>query len=249
MGKIAHQTNAFFYPEIIDLTLTLSCRTMKQRFTKVSSQYGGFGGTQARISAQRKLSSARRAALTRASRIPASLMAQPRTGPTELKSTDQATTAIAFLTAGTVALVVAPPLEGASFYQRVGRRIRMKSIELRGEIQPSNGNAAAVTRQFARLLVIYDRQANGALPAVADILTGYNAAGATSSTVYDGLNMNNRDRFLVLRDRKLYLPPLGINGATPAASQGVALVGNRDNEDLLIREFIKLKGTVWFPIT
>lgn len=178
----------------------------------------------------------------RARGIPANLYPGSRTGATELKSTDQALTVSPIMTAGTISLVVAPPLEGASFYQRIGRRIRMKSLEIRGEITPNNTNAAAVPQQFARIMVLYDRQTNGALPALADILTGFNAAGATTSTVWDGLNMNNRDRFTVLRDRKLILNGLGINGATPANITGLSPDPNVDNTSYVFREFIKLKG-------
>lgn len=155
-----------------------------------------------------------------------------------------------FLTAGTVynalaATSAAPtlgnPVEGSSFYNRIGRRIRMKSLQITGTIRPSNGNAAAVPDQFGRLLVIYDRQPNGALPSLADIITNYDEAGTTGSTAHAGINLNNRSRFVVLRDRRFYLPPLGINGATPAAQQGVTMVPT-DDTSFLFREFIKLGG-------
>jgi len=181
--------------------------------------------------------------MSNATRVPAGLYASARTGATELKSVDwlPTTAQLPFKTAGTVTFIVGPQ-EGSGFYNRIGRRIRMKSLELRGMITPSAGNAAAVVQQFARLLIIYDRQTNGAAPTLADVLTDYDNAGATTSSDKSGLNMNNRDRFIVLRDRKLILPALGINGATPAAVSALQVEANNQNPGLVIHEFIKLKG-------
>lgn len=134
------------------------------------------------------------------------------------------------------------PVEGSSFYNRIGRKICMKSVHIVGAILPSNANAGAEPAQFARFLVLYDRQPNGALPSVADVLNNYDESGTTSSSVFSGLNMNNRDRFVVLRDRKFYLPALGVNGATPANVQGVQIDPNVSDHSFIFRDFIPLKN-------
>lgn len=173
---------------------------------------------------------------------PANLYAPRGTGATELKCVDtQGSVTSPFNTIGLVTLVLNPPVEGASFYNRIGRRIRMKSLHINGWIQPSGGNAAAVPPQYARILVLYDRQANGALPAGSDILQAYNAAGGTSNTFIDGLNMNNRDRFTILRDRKVVLPALGVMGATATSQTNLDPDPNL-KKSLNYQEFIKLKG-------
>lgn len=99
-------------------------------------------------------------------------------------------------------------LEGAAFYNRIGRKVNMKSLHLVGDItkqrieEPSPGST---TESYARLMILYDRQPNGSFPTPQDILTDYDATGTTSSTAYSGLNMNNRDRFIVLRDTRISL--------------------------------------------
>lgn len=177
-------------------------------------------------------------------------------GATEVKSVDNLNgqpNAIPFNTAG---IVVSPlgsaatptggyPVEGAGFYNRIGRRIRMMSLQISGQIAPSTGNAAAVNEQFARVLVVYDRQPNGAFPSVADVLTNYDEAGGTSAAqpAFQHINMNNRDRFQILRDRKIILPPLGINGATPAAQTNIVVDANSSTGNkFLFEEFIRLNG-------
>lgn len=180
--------------------------------------------------------------------VPAVLRARRGSGGTELKSVDVATATFPLGTTANFG-VTNVPVEGASFYNRIGRRIRMKSLHINGFITISGGNAAALTSpSYARIMVIYDRQANGANPAIADILTSVTAAGATASTVLDGINMNNRDRFSVLMDEKVLLPPIGINGATPANTSSLvsmdpnANAGDARQGQMNVNRFIKLKG-------
>lgn len=115
------------------------------------------------------------------------------------------------------------PQEGTSFYNRLGRRIRMETLRIYGNVLPSNVNAGAVAAQTARILIGYDRQSNGALPGIADVLTSYDTNGGTSavSYAYQSRNQNNEDRFWIFHDQTMYLPPLGVGGATPAAQQGI----------------------------
>lgn len=187
-----------------------------------------------------------RAVAYRRPAVPAAMYSAPRA--TELKAVDTVATTYSFNTAGAVA--AAPlnvPVSGAAFYQRIGNKIAMKSLQLRGLIIPSNGNAAAVTEQICRVIIYYDRQANGAAPAVSDILLSTTSAGATSSQSYDFVNMNNRDRFLILMDEQVLTPAVGINGATAASTvtQAIDLNGNAGGAEqgqFNINRYIKLKG-------
>lgn len=88
---------------------------------------------------------------------------------------------------------------GSNLQNRLGRKIAMKSVRLLGNII-WNGNGA-VNYDFFRLMIVYDRQPNGALPALSDILQTVDPAGNTSSTVWDHVNLSNRDRFQILRNR------------------------------------------------
>lgn len=166
----------------------------------------------------------------------------------EVKSVDTAVANIDFLTAGTVsATPFNVPISGAAFYQRVGNKIAMKSLHIRGVIAPSGANAAAVSQQIARIIVFYDRQTNGAAPSVADVLLYTFYDGTTVTTSTGGVNMNNRDRFYVLMDMQVILPACGINGATAASTinQGVDPNGNAGDSNqgqFNVNRFIKLKG-------
>lgn len=78
---------------------------------------------------------------------------------------------------------------GTDFTNRVGRKILMKSVNIIGVVQP---NDTSVSTTLCRALLIYDKQPNGALPAITDILNTSNSK--------DQINLNNRDRFVILRD-------------------------------------------------
>lgn len=179
--------------------------------------------------------------------IPALLYAPRRSGSTEVKCVDIAPVSQNFTNAG-VFSVINIPVEGAGFFQRIGRRIRMKSVHIRGVLELNGNNGAAITNpQAGRIMVVYDRQANGALPALADLIQSVTPAGATSTTSLDGINMNNRDRFYVLMDDQIVLPPVGINGAS-SASNVLTFVNPNDTAcdgyqgRLNVNRYIKLKG-------
>ena len=74
--------------------------------------------------------------------------------------------------------------QGSSAITRIGRKILMKSILVQGSLTNSNA--------FGRILIVYDRQPNGALPAATDVLT--------SNTMMAVQNLDNRDRFIILAD-------------------------------------------------
>lgn len=174
---------------------------------------------------------------------PASLYAPVPTNATSIKSVDSTAGSIEFLApanASPVALII--PKIGAGFFNRLGNRTRGISLHITGFVNPTLQNAAATQDSYARIIVYYDRQPNGANPSVSDLILATNNAGGVTTTTYDGTNMNNRDRFMILRDRRMYMPPLGINGATPAAQQGVFVDPNIANHSFQYNEYIKLKN-------
>lgn len=139
------------------------------------------------------------------------------------------------------------PQVGAAFYNRVGNDIFMKSIRLRAAIVPNAGATGKTTPSIARIMIVYDRQTNGAFPSLADILTDYSTAGATATNVLSGINMNNRGRFLILMDNQVVLPAIGAAGATPASAV-LTYVGANDKGDtdtqgpLNMNRYQKLRG-------
>jgi len=93
-------------------------------------------------------------------------------------------------TTGTVTLLNGVAT-GTDFTDRIGRKIIMKSLYIRGVCKPEDDNIA---NTLARVLIVYDMQSNGAAPVVTDVLK--------SATSASQLNMNNRDRFKVLMDKQ-----------------------------------------------
>lgn len=115
-------------------------------------------------------------------------------------------------------------INGASFWQRVGRQICMKSLELFYEIRTTGTNIIDTFRTCNRLLVVYDRQPNGAPPLISQILAevGQTTTAGGTNTPFGILTANPwaepnpvyKDRFVVLRSVKGILPPVGAGGAT-----------------------------------
>jgi hypothetical protein len=101
---------------------------------------------------------------------------------------------------------------GSAFYNRVGRKIEMKSIHLVGVITQT-GNATTVN-DYCRVCIVYDRQTNGAAPSFSDIFSNYDQAGAITSGPFCGVNPDERERYLVLMDERLALPATGGTGGT-----------------------------------
>lgn len=164
--------------------------------------------------------------------LPAGLRA---TG-SEIKALDIPSTAYAITSTGVVT-----PLNliqvGSSFFNRIGRRIEMKSIRVSGDV---NLLRTVATEDYARIMIVYDRQTNGAVPTIQDILQTTTQAGANSTTSLSGVNLNNRDRFKIIRDKRLFLP---------AATDTAGVVTNAQPPDpvtntYIIDMFAKLGGLV-----
>lgn len=92
------------------------------------------------------------------------------------------------------------PVNGAELYQRIGRKIYMKSLHFRGVVF----NTAAAAQDFVRILILYDSNPNGAAPAYTDILQDSTAGAGTN--FFSHLNLINRERFKVIRDWHRVMP-------------------------------------------
>lgn len=80
--------------------------------------------------------------------------------------------------------------QGSAQNEHVGRKAIMKKVQLR---YIYNSGSAGGQQSQVRILVVYDKQANGALPSVGDVL-------ASSATYNSFMNLANSDRFVVLCD-------------------------------------------------
>lgn len=95
--------------------------------------------------------------------------------------------------------------EGTGVSQRVGRKICMKSVQLRGVVVPQDvpGAAANVSAQLCRVMLVWDKQPNGVIATIANILS------ASTSCSY--INLDYRERFVVLMDKHYGLGPLYVD--------------------------------------
>lgn len=125
----------------------------------------------------------------------------------EIKALDNSVATITFNSTASIQ-VLNLIRTGSTFCNRIGRKVEMTSIRIVGTMAVKQQSNAP---NYCRLLVIYDRQTNGALPAIADILQSTIQDASNSTTSFSGLNLNNRDRFQVLRDLRIALPPVTDN--------------------------------------
>lgn len=133
---------------------------------------------------------------------------------------------------------------GTAFYERIGNRIAMKSLHLTGFIERNVSNTMASNEDYLRVMIVYDRQPNGALPVITDILQDVDAVGNTYNFGLSGINMDNRNRFKMIIDERIHVPPLGINGANPAYTGYSPDINYSNNGGFKINRFIKLNNLV-----
>jgi hypothetical protein len=83
---------------------------------------------------------------------------------------------------------------GTAINQRFGQRVHFTSgaLDVNSSVTATTG-----TDQFSRFLVVIDRQPNGAAPVITDVLTAV--------SVIAPINLSNRNRFIVVADRKFHL--------------------------------------------
>jgi len=199
-----------------------------------------FGGTGRRRVASAVANRAARTAAFRAVRSVGIKMGYPRAplatrgffgpsrrSPQELKVVDTAQFNSDFDTTGTFTLVNGVAT-GTDFTDRIGRKVCWKSLLVQGHII-NEGDPS--TTNLCRIMIVYDSQPNGALPALTDVLTA-----ATSTAP---LNLNNRDRFRVLMDKRFAL-----GSVSTTATQAVS-----DRTTALIHKYKKLNLETIFDAT
>jgi len=84
--------------------------------------------------------------------------------------------------------------QGAGAYQRIGQKIVVKSIAFKCKLALQAVPGSTVTR----IMLIYDKQPNGAFPAITDILS---VNVSTAPGLMAGINMSKKSRFSILADR------------------------------------------------
>lgn len=126
---------------------------------------------------------------------------------------------------------------GTGEEQRIGRKITMHSIGIRGVVNcaPQTGvaNIDAATEIFIAL--VHDKQTNGALLNSEDVFTNKGANAILATSLWN--NLQFKDRFNVLATRKF-------NMQNPTAFNDAAATGNGEQAGLqqVFQIFVNLKG-------
>jgi len=125
----------------------------------------------------------------------------PRRSSKELKAKDTAASLAFSSDTGNVLLLNGVAV-GTDFNSRIGRKFTMKSLLMR--LSVFQGNDAAPVPAIARVIIVYDSQANATAPTIAMVL---NTALGTPTTRAN--NLDNRDRFKILLDVTTEISPAG----------------------------------------
>lgn len=156
----------------------------------------------------------------------------------ELKSVDTSNGFTNFAYAGGGAGVSVNVLNlltpGTGDGQRIGRQCNLRSLEVRGHVEWVGVNTAAELQMCLRMLLIFDRQPNGAVPVWADIMNAVDPFALPLTA--------NKERFVILRDRQIIAPPIGINGAASAFPGGYPGADRMEPQSWNYHEYVKLKG-------
>lgn len=140
--------------------------------------------------------------------------------------------------------------QGTGIAQRDGNKISMKSLRVRFGIIAGNAVVAANPTNV-RVLVLYDRQPNGAYPAINTIL-GESLQSNTigTGTMYSNLNPNFFERFRVLMDKQITLQPFDGTAITSTSCTGPTDVcGFKLDEFILLKDLETLFNGTANPLT
>ena len=94
---------------------------------------------------------------------------------------------------------------GSDFYQRTNRTINGKEIKINIEFKQHATAIGYYPDDTARILVVWDHQAD-ATPTISDVLLDLNTLGVTNSDNLSHKNINNKERFIFLANRRYALP-------------------------------------------
>lgn len=157
-----------------------------------------------------------------------------------LKRCDQ-TTSNYFVTntsAAAVNLISVPQAVGDN--SRVGQRIRLFNLKIRGFISFYPAATGIVQCDTLRLIIVYDRQTNGVAPTWANLILNI---GAGTSTAFDPPNWYERGRYKILRDYHIPVPAMTATVAAGLITAAAPLTPPAPTSTELQLDFFKaLKG-------
>lgn len=150
----------------------------------------------------------------------------------ERKQVDIPLTATQMLIAPT-GVIVNPVQVGAGIFNRVGQRIKGRSLRITYWIT----NSATTLQSAGRIIAVYDKAPAAAVPAFATVFQTTDQAGAAAAaTPVSQLSIAFRDRMVVLCNRIIYLPSI------------TNTAGVLTNNGLLATDGGPLVGDIFIPL-
>lgn len=136
-------------------------------------------------------------------RAPPRVYMQGAKGEKKVVDTTTGTGSVNFLNTTPTITLINPVQVGNNYYNRLGNKIQPHSIHVIGNIN----NLITAVQQWVRILVILDKTPSGnTAPPLTTILASHTQTGTSINAVNSLVNMDYRDRFLLLRDYKMQLP-------------------------------------------
>ena len=158
----------------------------------------------------------------------------------ELKGMDTVltvSTVLASTTTNGAFLVLNLVAPGSGSFNRIGKKIFMKTLRLKGNITTVIEPEATTSngyQQWVRMVVVYDKQpSGGTIPIWSDIFGYTPQDGTETSTILSNLRYDNTGRYRVLRDVML----------EPKTAQVLALAAGTEDKiyhNMPFDEFIKI---------
>jgi len=106
--------------------------------------------------------------------------------------------------------------QGTTKNERIGNKLMLHAIRLKGSlIMPTS---ATSTNSWARIVLVLDKQANGAVPAPSDI---FESTAAATTDLFAFQNMDNADRFQIIKDKRINIEPAGYGVQSTSQAQVV----------------------------
>lgn len=168
---------------------------------------------------------------------------EPMPESSELKTVDHWPTDEITIQATPFQLALNALKVGPNFYERIGNKIIMKDLEIWYRIQLNDDGDGR--RDVVRLLVFYDRDPSnnagvGRFPNTAVLIQSVSPTSTTRSTSEDNINPAQTQRFLILKDYKIFLSN---DSVTSGADNGSICAVDRSAK-IADRFVINLNGLV-----
>lgn len=137
---------------------------------------------------------------------------------------------------------------GNSYYNRIGRKVFLKSLRIYGSFfsvytQPADGNNNGST---IRMAVVFDKQPNGGALPTYDTIFGHTIQDGTESTnILDPIKPDNFGRFSILRDCKFDMNAPD----TPLAAGDITIINSAFDEYIDLKNKMCQYGGDSSPMT